>query len=200
MRLSQRNEWIAVGVLIVYIAFVPTLPLVRDLLSGAIGKAVGLAAIVYTWKFISEPVALMLLVAIWRAGGIKEGADDPSMKPTGTDCHCEAGFELDSVTKQCKKGNEMKPSVCCGTLEKWDDATKKCEQKKPATPPPTAMPPTMPTIPEMPKGSGAGGPDGGSTGAAAAMAALNATPSPPSGPEKFSPYEKEESGSSFSPV
>jgi hypothetical protein len=171
MRLSQQTEWIVISALIVYIAFVPSVQVVRDLLSSAVGKAVGLAVVVYAWKYVSGPVALLLFTAMWRAGGIREGADDPSMKPAGPDCHCPSGQSIDPVTKQCKKadGSPGGVSVCCGSNQMWNESSSKCEEKVTA--------PVSPTTPSLPTGSGAGGPPGGTTGAAAAHAALNAAPS-----------------------
>jgi len=184
MSLSQRNEWIAVGALILYIAFVPTFPAVRDFLGSALGKVVGLAAIVYAWKFVSEPVAILLVVAMLRAGAIREFADDPSMKPDVSQ-HCEAGYEL-TKDKKCKKGDETKAPIECTASQEWDGVGK-CKDK-------AAEPKT---------GGGAPGPSGGTTGAAAATAAL-AHPSLPSNltVESFTPQEKPSTcgGSAFSPV
>lgn len=173
MRLSQQTEWIVIGALIVYIAFVPSVQVVKDLLSSAVGKALGLAVVVYAWKYVSGPVALLLFTAMWRAGGIREGADDPSMKPAEPDCHCPTGQTIDPVTKQCKKpdGTSGGASKCCGPNQTWNESSSNCEDKV-----------TAPTVPSLPSGSGAGGPPGGTTGAAAAQAALNASPSMDSGP------------------
>ncbi len=185
MSLSQRNEWIAVGAMILYIAFVPTIPMVRDFLGSPVGKAVGLAAIVYVWKFVSEPVSLLLIVALLRSGAIREFADDPSMKPAVTQ-HCEAGYEL-TKDKKCKKGDETRAPIECTASQEWDGVSK-CKEKE--VPPPETK-------------SSAPGPEGGTTGAAAATAALNASPAPPSMVvESFTGNEKAAScgGSAFSPV
>ena len=37
MKLSPRNEWIAIALLIVYLAFTPGFPLVKQLLSTSVG-------------------------------------------------------------------------------------------------------------------------------------------------------------------
>lgn len=182
MSLSQRNEWIAVGALILYIAFVPTIPAVRDFLGSALGKVAGLAAIVYVWKYVSEPVAILLVVVLLRAGAIREFADDASMKPDVTQ-HCEMGWEL-TKDKKCKKGTETKSPIECTSSQEWDGIGK-CVDKA------------------APKSEGAPGPDGGTTGAAAATAALSASPSPPGMTvESFTPQEKTSTcgGSAFSPV
>ena len=47
MKLTGRNEWLVIGVLILYIALMPGFQVVRDLLSTGVGKAVGLSVIVY---------------------------------------------------------------------------------------------------------------------------------------------------------
>lgn len=165
--LSGRNEWIAIGVLILWIAFVPCPYVMKEFFASPVGKVVALSAIIYAWKYVSCPVAILLLVAFLRSGAIREYADDPSMKPAEPVCHCEPGFEMDPATKQCKKGTEMKPAQCCGALQEWDGS--KCVDK---------APPAMP----------AGGPEGGSTGSAAALAAMNATPAAPTVTEGFTPY------------
>ena len=182
MSLSQRNEWIAVGVLILYLAFVPTIPVVRDFLGSGIGKAVGLAAIVYVWKSVSEPVAILLVVALLRSGAIREFADDPSIKPDITQ-HCESGYEL--VDKKCKKGDETRAPIECTSSQEWDGVSK-CKEK-----PPPELKSSMP------------GPEGGTTGAAAATAALSASPAPPGMTvESFTSYEEPAAsgGSAFSPL
>ena len=169
--LSGRNEWLAIGALALYIAFVPTPSVLKDFLSSPVGKLIAVGTIVYVWKYVSGPGAALLLIVFLRSGAVREYADDPSMKPAGStpSCHCEAGYEMDPATKQCKKGTEMKPAQCCGVHQEWDGTT--CKDKMPAGA-------TMP----------AGGPEGGSTGSAAALAALNATPAAPTVTEGFTPY------------
>jgi hypothetical protein len=77
MLLSSRNEWIAIAVLIAYLAFVPSMAAVRDILSTPIGKAAALAGIMYVYKFLSRPVALLLIIAYVRCAGssVWEGVD-----------------------------------------------------------------------------------------------------------------------------
>jgi len=109
--LSSRNEWIVVGVLIAYLAFVPSLQIVRDLLATPVGKALGLAGIVYVHKYISCPVALLLVIAYVRcAGSSWEGFTTPSatVQPT---CTCPDGYAYDSVSKECKPTSSMSGSV-----------------------------------------------------------------------------------------
>ena len=45
--LSSRNEWILIGLLISYLAFIPSLQMIRDILSTSVGKAAALGGIVY---------------------------------------------------------------------------------------------------------------------------------------------------------
>jgi hypothetical protein len=109
--LSSRNEWIVVGVLIAYLAFVPSLQIVRDLLATPVGKALGLAGIVYVHKYVSCPVALLLVIAYVRcAGSSWEGFTTPTttVQPT---CTCPDGYAYDSVTKECKPSSSMSGSV-----------------------------------------------------------------------------------------
>jgi hypothetical protein len=109
--LSSRNEWIVVGVLIAYLAFVPSLQIVRDLLATPIGKALGLAGIVYVHKYISCPVALLLVIAYVRCASANlEMFTTPTttVQPTVT---CPSGYAYDSVTKECKPSSSMSGSV-----------------------------------------------------------------------------------------
>lgn len=109
--LSSRNEWIVVGVLIAYLAFVPSLQIVRDLLATPVGKALGLAGIVYVYKYVSCPAALLLVIAYVRCTGSSwEGFTTPTttVQPT---CTCPDGFAYDSVSKECKPTSSMSGSV-----------------------------------------------------------------------------------------
>lgn len=109
--LSSRNEWIVVGVLIAYLAFVPSLQIVRDLLATPVGKALGLAGIVYVYKYVSCPAALLLVIAYVRcAGSSWEGFTTPTMTVQPT-CTCPDGFAYDSVSKECKPSSSMSGSV-----------------------------------------------------------------------------------------
>lgn len=96
MQLSSRTEWIAIGVLIAYLAFFPSLPIVRDLLSNPVGKAVGLGVVVYVWKYVSKTVGLLLALAVYRAGGVREGLETDKPK-----IMCEAGKHYDTDKKAC---------------------------------------------------------------------------------------------------
>ena len=109
--LSSRNEWIVVGVLIAYLAFVPSLQIVRDLLATPVGKALGLAGIVYVYKYVSCPVALLLVIAFVRCMGSSwEGFTTPTMTVQPS-CTCPDGFAYDSISKECKPTSSMSGSV-----------------------------------------------------------------------------------------
>lgn len=186
--LSTRNEWIAIGALILWIAFVPCPYAMKQFFASPVGKVLALGGVIYVWKFVSVPVAVLLLVAFLRSGAIREFADDPSMKPamsTDGEFKCADEFLFDTASKQCKKGTETKMPECSDPAKTWSVERGVCVDKAaPASPPPSS--------------SGAGGPPDGSTGAAAAMAALDAEMPPSSAVEKFTPYAGADVG--FSPV
>jgi len=184
--LSTRNEWIAIAALILWIAFVPCPYAMKQFFASPIGKVLALGAVIYVWKFVSVPVAVLLLVAFLRSGAIREFADDPSMQPamaTDGEFKCPDEFMFDTASKQCKKDTEMKMPECSDPAKTWSVERGVCVDKSaPASPPPS---------------SGAGGPPEGSTGSAAAMAAMEAPPAT-STTEKFTPYGGPDGG--FSPV
>jgi hypothetical protein len=187
MMLSGRNEWIAIGVLIVYIAFIPCPGFMTEFFSSSIGKMIALAGVAYVIKYVSVPVALLMFIALDRRGAIREGADDPSMIPmTATDSEftCPSEFLFDTSSKQCKKGSEMKMPNCSDPAKIWNLERGVCVSKSESMPTP-------------PPSTGAGGPPGGSTGSAAAMAALDAE-MPSTTTENFTPYGGVDAG--FSPV
>jgi len=110
--LSARNEMIAVGVLIAYLAFVPSLAFVRQILSTSVGKALALAGIIYVHKKVSCAVALLLVVGYLRCtmGSGWEGFTTPTTTVAPT-CTCPDGYAYDSVTKECKASSSMSGSV-----------------------------------------------------------------------------------------
>jgi len=107
--LSTQNEMIAVGVLIAYLAFVPTFSVVRQMLSTSVGKAVALAGIVYVHKKVSCSLALLLVIAYLRSNSW-EGFTTPTttVQPTVT---CPDGYAYDSMSKECKASSSMSGSV-----------------------------------------------------------------------------------------
>jgi len=137
MRLVGTSEWIAVAVLIAYIAFTPGLPVVRQFLSTGIGKAVALAVVVYTWKSVSQPVALLLLVSVLRCSSMREFMDNPSTSTLPANTYCPMDYTYENG--QCKnKAGQSTAATVCVAGETWDG--NKCV-KPTATPPPAAMPP-----------------------------------------------------------
>jgi hypothetical protein len=154
--LSSRNELILVGVLIFYIAFVPSLQMVRDILATPVGKVVALAGIVYVYKYISCSAALLLVIAYIRcARSSREMFTTPTttVQPTVT---CPDGYAYDSVTKECKTSSSMSGSVPPSPPESDVGASI-------STPPPNAsmstapMTTPMPTMPPMMPSNTSGG-------------------------------------------
>jgi len=146
--LSARNEMIAVGILIVYLAFGPSLPVVRDLLSTPVGKVLALAGIVYVYKYVSCSVAL-LLVVWYLKGNSWEGFTTPTttVQPTIT---CPDGYAYDSMSKECKPTSSMSGSV---PPESTPSSTMGASVSTPppntavSTAPMTTPMPTMPPVP-----------------------------------------------------
>ena len=125
MKLTKTTEWVVIGALIVYIAFTPGFQVMRDLLATPVGRVVGLAVIVYVWKYVNALVAVLLAVAFVRCAGmpsIWEKFEDASPK-----CMCEDGFTFDSAVKMCKNSSgAVKPPTSCTCPEGYSyDATKK---------------------------------------------------------------------------
>ena len=98
MRLSQQNEWIAIGALIAYISLVPCPYAMKEFFSSAVGKIVALSAVVFVWKYVSELLAVLVLVAFLRSGAVREylDASTPSMPS------CPPGQMMDTTTNKCK--------------------------------------------------------------------------------------------------
>lgn len=144
MRISQKTEWILVAVLVAYIAFTPGFPVVREFLSTGFGKAVGLAAVVATWKYLSPLVAVLLAVNFVRCVSMREYADDASMKKPGEapkDTYCPENYSFDNG--QCKNNTtgQTIPATVCLSGQTWDGT--KCAGSSTASTPaaPTETPP-----------------------------------------------------------
>ena len=184
--LSSRNEWIAIAALLVWIAFVPCPPAMKEFYATPVGKLVAFGAVVYAWKYVSQIVSVLLLVAILRSGSIREFLDEAGLTPPSAptagsaEYKCPDEFIYVAEKKTCMKGNESKSPECNDKSMMWDSEKGACISKTPSTPPPAA--PTS-----------SGGPSGGTTpGAMAAqneMANAMATTSV-AGPtvESFTPY------------
>ena len=143
MRLSQNMEWGLVAALIAYIAFTPGFPVVRQFLSTGVGKAVALAVIVYVWKFVSEPVALLLTVNYVRCSGMREYLEDGAGATSGTtlppNTYCPENHSFDNG--QCKNKNtgQTTPATVCLAGQTWDGT--KCAGSSAASAPPSMTPP-----------------------------------------------------------
>ena len=172
MMLTGRNEWIAIGILILYIALVPCPYAMKEFLATPVGKAVALGVVIYAWKYVSAPVAILLLVAFLRSGSLREYLDETGVSPDNN-YKCADGFAYSTEKKTCTKGDETKEPECTDSTMMWSAAEGKCVAK-PA---------------EQPKAT-SGGPEGGSTpGAMAAKNELaNSMPPTPPVTESFTPY------------
>jgi hypothetical protein len=171
MMLTGRNEWIAIGILILYIAFVPCPYAMKEFFGTPIGKAVALGVVIYAWKYVSAPVAILLLVAFLRSGSMREYLDETGVS-SDNNYKCPDGFMYSTEKKMFAKGEETKEPECTDSTMKWSAADGMCVAK-----------PVEPT-------TTAGGPAGGTT--PGAMAAKNeiANSMPPTPPvtESFTPY------------
>ena len=132
--LSSRNEWILIGSLIAYLAFIPGLQMIRDILSTSVGKAAALAGIVYVYKYVSCPAALLLVIGYVRCASMtREMFDVP---PTMT---CPDGTALDSTATPpvCRSSSSITPPSAPSPTESGMGASV-------STPPPNASLSTAP--------------------------------------------------------
>lgn len=180
--LTGRNEWIAIAALIAYIALIPTPYAVKELLSSPVGKAVALVGIVYVWKYVSCPVAALLLIAFVRVGGMREYMEgETGMTPppaTSTDYKCPDEFIYSMEKKTCEKGTETRPPTCNDATMMWDATEGKCKSSS----------------------TSHGGPAGGTTPGAVSAQMEMANASKPTTVESFTPYSKEKAGGEFAPA
>jgi hypothetical protein len=107
MRLSQNTEYAVVGALIVYTVFLPSIPLVRQLLSSSVGVAAGIALVYWVAKTISLPLSLVVLIAVIRSSSAV-------LREHMTDCKdCPADYTFDEDKKLCtKEGAASLPPIC----------------------------------------------------------------------------------------
>lgn len=182
MMLTGRNEWIAIAALILYIAFVPCPYEMKQFFASPIGKVVALGTVIYVWKYVSCPVAILLLVAFLRSGSLREYLESETgmtPPPSSTDYKCPDEFMYSADKKMCTKGTETATPMCNDATMTWDATEGKC------------------------KSSSAGGPAGGTT--PGAMAAKNemansTTTGQATTVESFTPYSKEKAGGEFAPA
>jgi hypothetical protein len=176
MMLSGRNEWIAVAALIAYVSLVPCPYAMKEFFSSTLGKMVALGAVVYAWKYVSQIVAVLLLVAFLRSGAIREFLDETGVAapPPASEYKCPDEFIYAADKKMCTKGTEVRAPECNDSSMMWDSSKGSCVPKTPTPPPSTSS----------------GGPPGGTTpGAMAAKNELaNTMPPVPPISESFESY------------
>ena len=159
MKLTRTTEWAVIAALILYISFTPGVRIVKDILATRLGKAAGLAGIVYVWKCVSPIIALLLTVAFmrcatWNVWEMFSGAE--------VACTCETPDAVwDSQSKTCKdaSGNGAGPVKTCTCTNgyAWDGGEKGKKQCIPATanqppvPPPPADNPIAAALDEQSK-------------------------------------------------
>jgi hypothetical protein len=144
MKLTRNTEWALIAVLIVYNSFTSGFRFMKDIMATPLGKAAVLAVIIYVWKFVSCPIALLLTIsfmrcATWNSWEMFSGAEQS--------CTCEtAGAIWDSQSKTCKDatGNAAGPVKTCTCTNgyAWDGGPKGKKQCIPVT---SAQPPVEPT-------------------------------------------------------
>lgn len=148
MKLTRKTEWALIAALILYIAFIPRVQLVKDILATGLGKAAALVAIVYVWKYVSATIALLLTIAFlrcarWNVWEMFSGAE--------VACTCENSAAIwDAQSKTCKDaaGNPagaVKTCTCANGYA-WDGGEKGKKQcipvtsNQPPVPPPADNP------------------------------------------------------------
>lgn len=148
MKLSPKNEWIVVAILIAYLAFTPGFQIVKDILANPVGKALALAGIVYVWKYVSAVIALLLLIGYMRCAKNNIWEMFSGAEQT---CICEGSdFMWDSSVKKCKDatGKEGGIKSCtCANGYSWDTMKKECVVSS-GTQPPIA--PVVTPVPGVP--------------------------------------------------
>lgn len=188
----MKTELAIIGALIVYIALVPKIQMMSDILLTPIGKMLALGIVVFVWKRYSPIVAVLLLVAYLRCGlltyGYAEMFDVPAVA-----CSCPGGMTFDQASGKCKneKGELKDPLACsCPSGYAYDGTEKKCIQNSEMSSP---LPVEVPMAPAVPPSNDKTGPPSTTPGAAQ-EAVASAVPSTetagptPSAKESFSGY------------
>ena len=197
MRLSRNTELVIVGILIVVLASGTMTGVVSRFLSTTLGRIAGLAAIVYTWKYVSPVISLLLIIAYVRCSRMVEGFDTAAT----TTCTCPPGFTWSGADKLCKKGDEAKEAISCTcvTGKTWDPIEKKCIDPPGATTPEvTAMEPSSGAT-VTPPGPVTNTNTITSPTEAAMMAAQASTAPPPTTGTGVTPTDSSKTKESFSP-
>ena len=106
MRVPQNTEYAIVAALIVYSVFLPSFPIVRQLLSSSVGVAAGIALVYWVAKTVSLPLSLVVLVAVIRSSS--------AVLREHMDCtECPPEYSFDTTSKMCKKeGSANLPPIC----------------------------------------------------------------------------------------
>ena len=184
MKLTRNTEWGLIALLIAYLAFMPGIQAVRDILATPLGKAAALAGIVYVWKCVSPVVALLLIISFlrcakWNVWEMFSGAE--------TSCTCETPEAVwDPQSKTCKdsSGNVAGPvkTCTCSNGYAWDGGEM---GKKECVPVTSDQPPVPPAANPVADAMAAAAPPveipaaGTSLGAAAPATAGPAAPTTP---------------------
>ena len=133
MKLKQTTEGIVIAGLIVYLAFLPPLAFVRELLATPIGKAIALMGIVYVSQNMSRPVASLLLLAYARCATASVGMEGMENQT----CTCPSGYVYEESSKKCRSatGQLKAPEFCpCPSGFFWDAVAGECKASAPETP------------------------------------------------------------------
>ena len=152
MRLTGTSELVVIGGMIAYIAFTPGFSVVRQFLSTSVGKALGLVVFVAVWKYVSHPVALLLLVNYVRCSGMREFMDNPPPETAAAlpeNTYCPEGTLFDNGQCMNSTTGQAAPATTCLPSQTWDGS--KCVLAGTGMTPPPPMPPaTMPSPPVSP--------------------------------------------------
>jgi hypothetical protein len=198
--MKRQVELAILGGLILFMSFTPGIAPVRAFLSTPIGRAVGLAVVVYVFKAVSPAIGLLLAIHVARCSRMVEGIDDTLTEPVEM-CECDPDFTYNTGTKMCEKtGSPSRPPARCACLPgtAWDATEKTCKPKPSVESAPPVVPPeSMPSMAGADVAAvaaeGAALPPSSvpeTTGAAAGAAMASASSStPPPATEQFSPMD-----------
>ena len=146
MRISQRNEYILLAVLVVVLATSTGASTLRNLLSTTVGRVVGLGLVIYVWKKVSAPASLLLLVMYIRYASNIEGMANKTKERFTQQCTCESGFKWNAELMTCMSEDPnnpvtKKPSSCtCEEGKMWDGSKGECVDKPKVESMPTPTP------------------------------------------------------------
>jgi hypothetical protein len=144
--MKRQVELAILGGLVLFMSFTSGFAPLRNFLSTPIGRAIGLGAVVYVFKYVSPAIGLLLAIHVARCSRMVEGVDETLAEPMEM-CQCDPDFTYNSGSKMCEKigAEPKKPFKCtCVPGETWDDTEKKCKVKPVTSATPTAPPESMP--------------------------------------------------------